>query len=353
MQEQKLMQRLEGVSPAEMPEVLRLASELYAQDRAAIEQAQQQRELVRAAAEAGLPPEYLERAAATLQARRAAPPRPQRRRRIGPLVLLGLGAGLLFTRTLVRPPAVPPLPAEAATAVTFIGPSTEVDLSHHVTHQLSDSMLSTADNDLSSLTPDLLPAQKRERILNGIPFRLDGTILVGPGETTNGSDARIPVQPQVTGILVGRHVQRLHFLHGTHWHTRNGRIIGNYVLHYADGSSVVLPIRYGVDVVDWWAVHDNRSEAARHRVSWRGTNGATARANTHIRLFTKTWENPRPEVEIRSLDMTTGNQAPGEGAPAPFLVGLTVEEARPGAPDAELPAPEPLAPPAPPAPPLH
>jgi hypothetical protein len=39
------------------------------------------------------------------------------------------------------------------------------------------------------------------------------------------------------------------------------------------------------------------------------------------------WENPRPQVPIRSVDMVTGSQSPGREAPAPFLVGLTVEQA--------------------------
>lgn len=71
------MERLKQVTPQEMPEVLRLASELYARDRAEIERAQESREIAAAATEAGLPAEYLERAAAMLQAHRvpAAPPR--------------------------------------------------------------------------------------------------------------------------------------------------------------------------------------------------------------------------------------------------------------------------------------
>jgi hypothetical protein len=61
---------------------------------------------------------------------------------------------------------------------------------------------------------------------------------------------------------------------------------------------------------------------------WVGSNDA---ADSAVRLFMKSWKNPRPEVPIRSVDLVTGTQTPGEGAAAPFLVGLTVEEGAPAA----------------------
>src|SRR5947209_4193292 len=63
-----MMERLKRVQPKDLPKVLRLASELYAQDRAEIERVQECEGIAAAAAEAGLPPEYLERAAAQLEA---------------------------------------------------------------------------------------------------------------------------------------------------------------------------------------------------------------------------------------------------------------------------------------------
>ena len=84
-----------------MPEVLRVASELYAQDRAQIERAAQRQELKQAAAEAGLPPEYLERAAALLQSQRQAPPRRRSRKRAGVMAALALSATLAMGWTVV------------------------------------------------------------------------------------------------------------------------------------------------------------------------------------------------------------------------------------------------------------
>src|SRR5262245_62349135 len=96
MDEKRIAQRLEAVPAEQMPEVLRLASELYAQDRAAIEKAEQQRELLKAAAEAGLPPEYLERAAARLQAKPTVQDYRRGQRRPGRLAFFVLAAALFF-----------------------------------------------------------------------------------------------------------------------------------------------------------------------------------------------------------------------------------------------------------------
>jgi hypothetical protein len=66
VQRTRLPEVLEGL---ELPDVLQVASELYARDRATIERARQYQALATAAAEAGLPLEYLERAAVSLHAR--------------------------------------------------------------------------------------------------------------------------------------------------------------------------------------------------------------------------------------------------------------------------------------------
>jgi hypothetical protein len=106
------MQTLKDVRPEQMREVLRLAAELYAQDRAAIERAKECDHVQTAAAEAGLPPEYLERAASQLQAHRDATTR-RRGRHVRPearlaLVVVGIGV-FLGPRTLVKPPSAPSL----------------------------------------------------------------------------------------------------------------------------------------------------------------------------------------------------------------------------------------------------
>jgi hypothetical protein len=328
MEEKRIAQRLDEIPSTKLPEVLKLASELHAGDQAAMERAQERRELLKAAAEAGLPPEYLERAAAQLQARQSRQ-RPERcRRRPDRRFLLWIGMALFFTLRAahhgpVRPPALTPALLPAALAP--LGPCRPVDLRPFANQQLTDSMLATAHNDLSQLLTGVADPRNPQRTLGGIPFRLGGVVLVGPGETSSGDGVRVPVKPEVDGIPINQRARRLHFLQGTHWHPRDGALIGSYVVNYADDTRISVPIRYGQDVVDWWTVDDGSSVAAQTRLAWVGDNAAAA--DRPIRLFVKSWENPRPQVPIRSVDMVTGSQPPGPEAPAPFLVGLTVEEA--------------------------
>ena len=99
---------------ADLPVVLRVAAELYAQDRAQIERAAQRQELKQAASEAGLPPEYLERAAVTLHAQRMARLQQQRSRWRGAIatlsLLLAFGIGWALPHPHPPPPRHAPAP---------------------------------------------------------------------------------------------------------------------------------------------------------------------------------------------------------------------------------------------------
>lgn len=90
------MLRLDNIPPEEMPEVVRVASELYEKDREREAEAAERQATVQAAAEVGLPEEYLHRAAAELHARRVEQVKQRRRRRNG---LLAVGGAVLALGT--------------------------------------------------------------------------------------------------------------------------------------------------------------------------------------------------------------------------------------------------------------
>jgi hypothetical protein len=341
MKEETRHWRVESVPPAQMPEVLRLATEIYTREQSQLAEAEQCRNTVQAAIELGLPADTLDRAAtivAEQQAERevAHLQRKGRRRRSAALMALSMAAGIAIAgsyhqenRRRTFPAPSPPYPAGAALAlvppaapVPLIGPCTEVDLSPYVTQRLDEPMLPTPGNDLRNLLAGLPGDGASHRIMHGIPFRLNGVVLVGPGEAFSGNGAATPVPPQVEGIAVDHQVKRLHFLHGTHWRARDGMQIGAYIVHYADGTRLEIPIRYGEEVRDWWVRSDPNPRVTQARVAWRGSNEATDR----IRLYLCTWENPYPRRAIQTLDMVTGLQAAGRETPVPFLVGLTAEQ---------------------------
>jgi WD40 repeat protein len=207
----------------------------------------------------------------------------------------------------------PPRPPEA-------GPN-QVDLTAHYNGTFDKRATQTGgdlhvDDDLRQLPQGLVN-------LGGIPFDIRGSIVLR--KRTDGGVFKTvynayPVQ--IEGIKIGRKFQRLQVLHGS----RNegaplGTAIGAYVLHYADGTQQELEIVYGRDVLDLWkeknepAVKPDRAVEA-----WTGSNPTTDISDASLRLFRRTYENPKPDVEVVSVDYVSKM-----ARCVPFLIAVTVE----------------------------
>jgi hypothetical protein len=216
---------------------------------------------------------------------------------------------------------VPVSPAQAITETYF-----QVDLTRHITHDLRQPLLNMAGADLSNLISCARSDEIPRTTLKGIPFRLDGVVLVGPGQTW-GSRTGGPVKMarQVAGIPIGRRADRLYFLHAACFWGKPGSRIGVYRIHYQNRSTEEIPIRYGEDLRDWWLIPGLPNVLPQSEVVWKGYNEASLRFNpgTFIQLYLRTWHNPHPDQKIASLDMVTGDQKAGEYAPVPFLVAVT------------------------------
>jgi eukaryotic-like serine/threonine-protein kinase len=187
-----------------------------------------------------------------------------------------------------------------------------LDLSPFYNAALAQDWLPLAANNLADLPQGL---QKFDQV----EFDIRGLIQVSGSELATKVGNRYPAS--VRGLRVNRKVARLHFLHATGWVEPEGIAIGAYVLHYADGNQAELPIIYGEDVLDWWNPRTGDDVPPAHAVIvWTGSNEATRKSNHHLRLFKRTWDNPRPDVLVTSIDFTsTMTQC------APFLIAITVE----------------------------
>jgi hypothetical protein len=200
---------------------------------------------------------------------------------------------------------IPP-PDPAATAH-------QIDLSAHYNLGLRDSLAMTDDQNNFRNLPEGI------RALGGIHFDLRGLVhLHGQAQKENG----LTYPERAPGIPVRQKCKRLHFLQATSWEANPGVQIGRYVLHYADGGQSELPIVYGRDSFNYWfwglpKVSDLPGHA--HPV-WTGHNPVAASNGAMIGLYKSTRENPRPEVEIVSIDFISDMTRA-----SPFLVALTVE----------------------------
>lgn len=166
-------------------------------------------------------------------------------------------------------------------------------------------------NDLSDLPRGVQRVGPVEFDVRGL-INLTGTFL---------SRSRMAGFPTaVTGIPLHRKLARLHVLHGTIWLVPQGTTVGSYVLRYADGQEQMFPIVYGVDVRDWQRHPTEDVRAERVVVAWQGSNPAVRLNRGETLLTLSTFENPRPEAEVASLDFISAMTDS-----APFLIALTVE----------------------------
>lgn len=170
------------------------------------------------------------------------------------------------------------------------------------------------DNDLRELPVG-------SQTLSGTVVDIRGKLhLVGPSP-----DRPWPLDPdRIAGIPIQRRLQRLHFLHAAGMQSRDipvGERIGHYRIYYADQTSIEIPIRYHVDTCDWWELEHLPTELPEAVVAWRGANPRSRKeGNKSIRLFKRTWENPRPDLEVTTLDVVAEHERTH-----PFLVALTAE----------------------------
>lgn len=169
---------------------------------------------------------------------------------------------------------------------------------------------------------NLQPLPQGRQELGGVEFQIGPKMIQLAGK-------RAPDWPEaVEGIPIGCKLDRLHLLHATGWGSPgvpDGTLIGRFVVHYDDGSTETIPIEYGHDVRDWWALGDSLP-ASKGKAVWTGVNEASRDfrgMRVEIRLYKSTWDNPHPEKAIERLDYQSTN----ETSASPFLVAATAETA--------------------------
>lgn len=134
--------------------------------------------------------------------------------------------------------------------------------------------------------------------LGGVLFNVDGLLrLAGTGDSTRS------YREKVEGIAVGRKFGRLHLLHLTGAAGQADTPYARVILRYADESTASFTLVYGKHARYWHrstyeypsALSDPNS-----KVVWRGTHESTPKT---LRLFKTTFENPKPDQEVATIDL--------------------------------------------------
>jgi WD40 repeat protein/predicted Ser/Thr protein kinase len=149
-----------------------------------------------------------------------------------------------------------------------------------------------------------------DNILEGMPIgthQLEGRMwdirgmLVVSGLKRKGITYRFPAT--MRGIPLARRATRVHFLCGSSDSGSVEKELVRIAFHATDGEVMERPIRVGKELLDWWYPLNAKPGRPGMVVAWTGTN-KSSRLNKHgLRLFRVTWENPRPEVPLQTLDL--------------------------------------------------
>jgi hypothetical protein len=161
---------------------------------------------------------------------------------------------------------------------------------------------------------DLAALPQKIQTLAGVSFDIRGIIQLS-GQKLKAAGGEFP--EAVKGIPVGAKCRRLHFLHSVGWSAADGAQVGLYRLHYADGRAQELPIIYGKQVRDWFSNPGSQPLGDGTVVAWSVTPPRDADNKT---LFKTSWDNPLPDVELKSIDAVSSM-----ADPAPFLIAISVE----------------------------
>ncbi len=127
----------------------------------------------------------------------------------------------------------------------------------------------------------------------------------------------------LTGFAVNQRFARMHVLHSIWGSAAPNTKVGAFVLHYADGQTREIPILYGKHVRDVW-IRDPRPPTGA-LVAWKGKSSGANKDSRGVQFFQATWENPRPEAEVRSIEL-----AERSVNLIPILLAITLEKAEPG-----------------------
>jgi len=186
-------------------------------------------------------------------------------------------------------------------------PRNLIDLSSVYNAGLDQSWVSSTAN---WKTLSALPRGRQN--LGGVEFDIRGIVQL------SGSDLKAswPEYPdKAEGIPVGQHCRQLHFLHAAEGDESYETAIGAYLIRYADGQQQEVPIVYGQDAVA--CDLDPPSKRTPPIAVWRAQQD---RALPTLQVFKSTWDNPRPDIEIETIDFVSRMTRA-----APFLVAITAE----------------------------
>jgi hypothetical protein len=163
--------------------------------------------------------------------------------------------------------------------------------------------------------------------LAGVQWWIDGLVQLQGRIATNASNpygepGLLAFVWERIGLHVGRKCGRASWLQGTVWTAPPGEAVAWLIWHYVDGMAERVPIIYGKTTARFWGdVLQIENEHEFPEPVWRHHESAeTAGTERWLRIYQQSWNNPRPNVTVATLDFISNRSSPA----APFLIALDV-----------------------------
>jgi beta-galactosidase len=146
----------------------------------------------------------------------------------------------------------------------------------------------------------------------------------------DGPGARGNLPTEVRGLPVGQRADALFFLHvfnrAAEWRPSKPDdqppVLFAYIVHYADGHTVQVPVRYGEGVEHWIQKEPTGLKDA--SVAWAAPFPGDASGDQAV-VYQMQWNNQRPEVEIAAVDIVYGPDGSRWGTPALLAITAATE----------------------------
>jgi RNA polymerase sigma factor (sigma-70 family) len=142
-----------------------------------------------------------------------------------------------------------------------------------------------------------------------VPLQIDGTkCLWGAGHPQYGGSIG---DPQLLGIPVNRKFETLYVCHTAIFSSRNNTPVYELVFRYEDGDSVTNQVKYGSDVLDWYANAGWKVIGPTGRdsqLAWHGNYVAKGKT-LPLRFSLTALNNPRPSMQVASIDLYSSKNA--------------------------------------------
>lgn len=248
-----------------------------------------------------------------------------RKDQIAPKIDLKIMIQPVFQKSfLVQPSISPPehqfTEAEKIPERSKEAPSQTIDLTEYYTQRLDQSAhilgrLGTGSYGASFSYRNVEPGIHR---IDNQAWDLRGMVMM-TGTCLHNFYLQFP--EKIDGIPIQSKASKIHFLHGCLWPGDADQQIGNYIIHYTNGTTQTIPLVHDKNIANVWDDPSqlNISEIEQAKLVELPVK-SNQRSSRSWYSYHYTWGNPNPDLTIEHIAVQSNRKVS-----APTILGITLE----------------------------